>query len=552
LERPFRNGIEGVARKIMNLEVATSGASAAAVEDAVPELVREKIASRIFAKDNTIWGQDAESEAAIRLGWVDAATESLALVEELTDLRNELQSKGLTRVVLCGMGGSSLAPEVIAATFGVRLVVLDSTYPSQVRAALSIDLERTIVVVSSKSGSTVETDSQKRAFENAFEQAGIDATERIIIVTDPGSPMQKQASEDGYRIFLANPNVGGRFSALTAFGVVPSMLAGVDMQPVLLDAIAAAEFLSRDETGNPALIVGAAMAKSRSISGYKDKLGIVSVSKKIIGLGNWMEQLIAESTGKIGRGVLPIVLQDDSPELSMVQDDLLTIGLVDEVAHGVFDVKVSGGLGAQLLLWEVATVVAAKLLGVNPFDQPDVESAKIASRAFLENKSSSESFLFSESGIEVTARNINIGSGSTLSESFDLLLAASDESCYFAVHAYLDRERDVRFEGLRDLIARVSGRATSFGWGPRFLHSTGQYHKGGASKGVFLQLIGSGDEELIVPGRDFGFEELMNSQASGDADVLSEAGRAVLTLRFADNMKALAAIEKILVGSIQI
>jgi len=532
----------------MNLEVATSGASAAAVEDAVPELVREKIASRIFAKDSTIWGQDAQSEAAIRLGWVDAATESLALVPELTDLRSELQSKGLTRVVLCGMGGSSLAPEVIAATYGVQLVVLDSTYPSQVQAALSTNLEKTIVVVSSKSGSTVETDSQKRAFENAFEQAGIDKTERIIIVTDPGSPMQKHASEDGYRIFLANPNVGGRFSALTAFGVVPSTLAGVDMEPVLLGAISAAEFLSKDEKDNPALVVGAAMARTKSSSGYKDKLGIVPVSKKIIGLGGWMEQLIAESTGKIGRGVLPVVLHADSPELSMAQHDLLTIGLVDDVTCGEFDVRVSGGLGAQLLLWEVATVVAAKLLGVNPFDQPDVESAKIASRAFLENKTPSSGFLFAESGIDVSATNLSINSGSSLSEAFASLLAALDESSYFAIHAYLDRERDRSFEALRDVIARVSERPTTFGWGPRFLHSTGQYHKGGPSQGVFLQLIGSGDGELHVPGRDFGFGELMNSQASGDADVLAAAGRAVLTLRFADKSKALSTIKKTLVA----
>jgi glucose-6-phosphate isomerase len=549
MERPFGYRIEGVARKIMNLEVATRGASAAAVELFVPGLVSEKIASRIFAKDHTIWGHEAEAESAIRLGWVDAAAESLALLPELMKLRSDLQAKGLTRVVLCGMGGSSLAPEVIAATAGAELVVLDSTYPSQVQAALSEGLERTIVVVSSKSGSTVETDSQKRAFEDAFEKAAIDKTERIIIVTDPGSPMQKQASTDGYRTFLANPNVGGRFSALTAFGVVPSMLAGVEMEPILLDAISAAEFLAKDEPGNPALILGAAMARTQSLSGYKDKLGIVSTSKNIVGLGNWMEQLIAESTGKIGRGVLPVVLGTQSPELSAFPDDLLTIGLVDDVANADFDVNVSGSLGSQLLLWEVATVVAAKLLGVNPFDQPDVESAKIASRAFLDNKAPSQAFLFSESGIEVSAKNLAIGTESTLSEALALLLASSGASSYLAIHAYLDRIRDFRFEKLRDLIAKVSGRPTTFGWGPRFLHSTGQYHKGGPSQGLFLQLIGAGDEEIVVPGRNFGFEELMYSQAAGDADVLSVAGRPVLTLRFKSHASAFGTIEKLLDAS---
>jgi glucose-6-phosphate isomerase len=358
--------------------------------------------------------------------------------------------------------------------------------------------------------------------------------------------MQKQALIDGYRVFLANPNVGGRFSALTAFGVVPSLLAGVDMEPVLLEAISAAELLRLDEPGNPALVVGAAMARTKSSTGFKDKLGIVSVSGSIVGLGSWMEQLIAESTGKIGRGVLPVVLDASSPELKAPAEDLLTIALVDDVAKASFDVNVSGGLGAQLLLWEVSTVVAARLLGVNPFDQPDVESAKIASRAFLDNKSASKRSLFIDSEVEVSAKNMKLNSGSNLVDAFDLLLAAVRDSSYFAIHAYLDRGRDQAFEGLRDILARVSGRPTTFGWGPRFLHSTGQYHKGGPAQGVFLQLIGTGDEEIAVPGRDFGFSELMNSQADGDADVLASAGRPVLTLRFADNQKVLAVVAQIL------
>jgi transaldolase / glucose-6-phosphate isomerase len=528
----------------MNLQVATTGASAIAVELVVPVLVSEKFASRIFAKDHTIWGKDAEAESSIRLGWVDAAAESLELLPELEALRLEHQGKGLTRIVLCGMGGSSLAPEVIAATYGVDLVVLDSTYPSQVHDAVSKDLAQTVVVVSSKSGSTVETDSQKRAFEQAFDRAGIISTDRIIIVTDPGSPMQKQAALDGYRTFIANPNVGGRFSALTAFGVVPSVLAGVDMRDILLDAVSAAGLLREDSPRNPALVVGAAMARTKSTTGLKDKLGIVPVSKEILGLGNWMEQLIAESTGKIGRGVLPVVLDTNSPELSA--DDLVTVGLVDDVSDQSFDVNVSGSLGAQLLLWEVATVVAARLLGVNPFDQPDVESAKIASREFLDNKSASKISLFTVSDVEVSAQNLDLDSKSSLDEAIGELLAAIDSSSYLAIHAYLDRGRDTAFESLRDLVAKVSGRPTTFGWGPRFLHSTGQYHKGGPAQGVFLQLIGTGDKEIQVPGRDFGFSELINSQADGDADVLAAAGRPVLTLRFSENNKALALVTRIL------
>lgn len=222
------------------------------------------------------------------------------------------------------------------------------------------------------------------------------------------------------------------------------------------------------------------------------------------------------------------------------------MGLVDKVSEGDFDIAVSGSLGSQLLLWEVATVVAAKLLGVNPFDQPDVESAKVASRAFLENKSANQSSLFTESGIEVFARNLDLGPSSTLREALRLFLASADKDSYCAIHAYLDRNRDVAYAKLRGVIAGFSARPTTFGWGPRFLHSTGQYHKGGPAQGVFLQLIGTGEEDIPVPGRDFGFAELMNSQAVGDANVLSSAGRPVLALRFADKENALALIQELI------
>jgi glucose-6-phosphate isomerase len=288
------------------------------------------------------------------------------------------------------------------------------------------------------------------------------------------------------------------------------------------------------------------MARSESGSGYKDKMGIVSVSDKLVGLGDWMEQLIAESTGKIGRGVLPIVLHRNSPELKTLADDFLTVGLVNNVSDSDFNLAVSGSLGSQLLLWEVATVVAAKLLGVNPFDQPDVESAKVASRAFLENKSSSQSPLFTDSGVDVFARNLNLGPNSTLHDALVLFLASAEKESYFAIHAYLDRNRDVGFEKLRDVIAEASARPTTFGWGPRFLHSTGQYHKGGPAQGIFLQLIGTEETDIRVPGREFGFSELMNSQAVGDANVLSEAGRPVLTLRFADKDRVLDLVRNIL------
>lgn len=514
----------------MSLVVTTTESSSVGFRKHLSSLVDDKVASRIFSQDVTLWGTEAESESAIRLGWVAAAEESLNLVSELVILSKELQAKGITRVVLCGMGGSSLAPEVIAINNNVELIILDSTYPSQVRRVVDTDIMKTIVIVSSKSGSTVETDSQKRAFEQAFLEAGIDKADRIIVVTDPGSPMEKQARTDGCRVFLANPKVGGRYSALTAFGVVPSVLSGVDMQVILQDAIDATSLLAEDSDKNPALILGAALARTSSKSGYKDKFGVVSCSKNLIGFGDWLEQLVAESTGKLGRGVLPVVLDKNSPELSSQPDDMFVISLGDSDVRA--DVRVSGTLGEQMLLWEVATAVASRLLGVNPFDQPDVESAKAASRVFLDNGTTAKRPFVDDVGIAISAKNLDISDDVTLLGAMEALLASAKSDSYFSVHAYLDPLRHIQVMNLRDQVAEFSKRPTTFGWGPRFLHSTGQYHKGGPSQGVFLQLIGDEGFELEVPGRDFSFQELMRSQAAGDANVLKGAGRPVLTLEF--------------------
>ena len=517
----------------MTLKVSHAGPVSEAVAKFVPELVRDKVASRLFSKDYTLWGKDAESESAIRLGWVDAASKSVALVEELKVLRSELVSRGLTRVVLCGMGGSSLAPEVITKTAGLELVVLDSTDPSQVRAALSGDLAKTVVVVSSKSGSTVETDSQKRSFEAAFDAAGIEKTERIFIVTDPDSPMHIQAVADGYRVFLADPSVGGRYSGLTAFGVVPTMLAGVDTEAILKSAITATDALGRDEESNPGLILGAAIARTATAQGFKDKLGFVPAGSSVMGFGDWVEQLIAESTGKLGLGVLPVVLDSDSNEISAAHDDMLLIGMCQDADDSNYQLAVSGELGELMLLWEVATAVASRLLGVNPFDQPDVESAKIAARALLESPADGIDYEPSESGIEYAALGFETTSPS-LADCLNQLFACAQTDSYFSIQCYLNRDQFQQAEMLRELVATRTNRPTTFGWGPRFLHSTGQYHKGGPKQGVFLQIVsGDGDDEMI-PGREFGYRQLIDSQASGDAKVLFNGGSKVLVLKLSN------------------
>lgn len=517
----------------MTLKVSHSGSVSEAVERFVPELVKDKVASRLFAKDFTLWGKQAEAESAIRLGWVDAAKNSLVLVPELKQLRAQLVERGLTRVVLCGMGGSSLAPEVITKTFGCELVVLDSTDPSQVRDALEGDLSKTIVVVSSKSGSTVETDSQKRSFVAAFDAAGIDATERIFIVTDPDSPMHKQAIKDDYRVFLADPTVGGRYSGLTAFGVVPTMLAGVDTESILRSAVSATEMLARDDESNPGLILGAAIARTASSQGFKDKLGFVPAGSSIVGFGDWVEQLIAESTGKLGRGILPVVLERNSHEIEATHDDMLLIGLADDAEETKFDLAVSGDLGEMMLLWEVATAVASRLLGVNPFDQPDVESAKIAARALLESPADGIEYGLSSSAIDYAALGYELDS-SNIDDCLAQLFSFAQADSYLSIHCYLNRDLFTKAEMLRDLVARATNRPTTFGWGPRFLHSTGQYHKGGPNQGVFLQIVSGEGDDLVIPGREFGYRQLIDSQASGDAKVLSNGGSKVLVVKLSN------------------
>jgi len=528
----------------MGLKVVVSGTASAAVANSVPGLVADKVASRIAAKDFTLWGKDAEAESSIRLGWVTSATDSAPLVESILALKAEFAAKGVTRFVLCGMGGSSLAPEVITRTAGVDLVVLDSTHPDQIGAALAGDLAKTAIIVSSKSGSTVETDSQKRIFEKAFTDAGIDKTDRVVVVTDPGSPMEAAAKADGYRIFNADPTVGGRYSALTAFGLVPSGLAGVDIAGLLNDANSVAELLASDDASNPALILGAALATTPGEFGNRDKIGIVSDGTPIVGFGDWAEQLIAESTGKLGKGVLPVALEPDSQELHSGLADLLAVHVVVDAAVASGDaVAVSGSLGAQFLLWEYATVIASRLIGVNPFDQPDVESAKIAARAMLESRDAVIPAQFVADSVEVRSTELAL-TGSTLSEAVKALLAKlSDDDGYVSIHAYLDRTSAPEAEELRDLFAKKTRRPVTFGWAPRFLHSTGQYHKGGPRQGVFLQVVSVSDQDIQVPGRDFTFGELIASQAAGDAKVLGALGRPVLTLTLAEAKAGIQALK---------
>ncbi|WP_258805865.1 glucose-6-phosphate isomerase [Pseudarthrobacter sp. NS4] len=528
------------------LSYDATGAAQKALEQHIPALIEDRIATRIFAKDHTLWGPDAEAESAIRLGWVEAATVSQPLVKDILELRDALRAEGVTRIVLCGMGGSSLAPEVIAGTAGVDLTVLDSTDPDQVRAALADRLAETAIVVSSKSGSTVETDSQRRVFEKAFSDAGIDAASRIIIVTDPGSPLDKASRDAGYRaVFNADPNVGGRFSALTAFGLVPSGLAGVDIQGFLDEAEEAAEILNDDAPENIGLALGTALGGTNPL---RNKIVIAEDGSGIVGFADWAEQLIAESTGKLGTGVLPVVAGPAAPEVSSGAPDVLVVRLVApdaDVELGENEVAIAGGLATQMMVWEFATAVAGRLLGINPFDQPDVEAAKVAARGLLDAQPEPTRAAFVDGAIEVRGGDW-LGDAATAEAAVKALLGTLEADSYLSVQAYFDRLAFPELEGIRDELAAVSGRPVTFGWGPRFLHSTGQFHKGGPAIGVFLQVTAASAEDLAIPDRPFTFGELIAAQAAGDAQVLSEHGRPVLRLHLTNRAAGVAQLQDII------
>ncbi|RIJ70944.1 glucose-6-phosphate isomerase [Nakamurella silvestris] len=520
--------------------------------DTVQTLVDDQVASKIAAKDATLWGPDAESESSIRLSWVSLAESSRPLLAPIAALKAELAAEGVDHVVLAGMGGSSLAPEVIANTAGVPLVTLDTTDAEQVRAAISTDLARTVLVVSSKSGGTVETDSHRRAYEKAFTEAGIDPKSRIVVVTDPGSPLSKLAEEAGYRkVFLADPHVGGRYSALTAFGLVPSGLAGVDIEGLLDEAAAAAEGLSVDSADNAGVRLGALIGLAQLASA--EKIVLADNGSGIVGFGDWAEQLIAESTGKLGKGVLPVVVEGvTAPGFADAKADavLVTLGAQDtdhRPASG-YGAAVSGPLGAQMLLWEYATVVASRLIGINPFDQPDVETAKIATRALLDTPPGSGEAptpVATDGAVEIYGDAALLAGVTTVSGAVDALLAAAPEAGYLSIQAYLDRlgESDSGAGELRSTLAARSGLQTTFGWGPRFLHSTGQYHKGGHPNGVFLQLSGATVDDLDVPDRPYTFATLQLAQAQGDGSVLAGHGRPVVRLHLTDRVAGLTQLK---------
>jgi glucose-6-phosphate isomerase len=493
-----------------------------------------EIVNRLAAKDATLWGEAARAEAAIRLNWIDLPISSRELLPELDALTAWARSKEISQIVLAGMGGSSLAPEVIAKSFNKKLTVLDTTDPDQIKAVIPSDLAHSLVVVGSKSGSTIETASHKAFFTQLFKDSGLNPSDHFVIVTDPGSPLDKSARADGLRVINADPNVGGRYSALSAFGLVPAALIGVDVSILLDDAAsAAASFVTE---GSAAIEIASLLFDKG-----EQNVAFADAGSAIPGISDWIEQLIAESTGKSQTGRLPIVLESSH---SAISGSALRIAFAaDEVA----DLVVEGSLGEHFILWEWVTALLSYLLKVDPFNQPNVTEAKERTGALLstwnDGKVPHITPNFEEENVALY--------GSTKGETLEEHLAdfIKSEAHYFAIMAYLARGIDDSAPLSRELIAAKSGKGTTFGWGPRFLHSTGQFHKGGQPNGAFIQITGENEADLNIPHQDFTFHTLLMAQALGDGQALADRNFPLLRLhlknRGAGLERLLEALKKI-------
>jgi glucose-6-phosphate isomerase len=483
---------------------------------------------RIARKDATTWGPAAAAEAAIRLNWVDLPETSPLLRTEVEALVEKFKSH--KRVVLCGMGGSSLAPEVLAKSFQREIFIVDSTDPNYISHALDGDLSSTVFIVSSKSGSTIETSSQRAFFHSELEKAGLEPQNHILFVTDPGSPLDIQVRAEGFTVSNADPNVGGRFSALSAFGIVPAALAGIDIWQVLADAaVAKNDFLASDE-----VILDVAYLFSEIAGQY---LAFTDHGSDVPGLSDWIEQLIAESTGKDGKGRLPVVCE--SVEKAAI-GGAFTIAFSEAGA----DLNVLAPLGAHFIFWEWVTALVGAALEIDPFNQPNVTEAKEQTLALLNEWKSAGATVVPHLTPDASEGDVEIfGSGTSIGDALRSAINSTKSDGYIAIMAYLDRKDDAKLEELRSLISAASGRPVTFGWGPRFLHSTGQFHKAGQPNGTFTQITGEVDCDFPIPGRDFTFATLLAAQGLGDGKTLLKRQYPLLRLHLKNRS---AGIEEIL------
>lgn len=564
------------------MSAAGSAQLGAAVSARLAGWADEHLAERLWARDGSLWAASGKppAEVAAWLGWLALPTVMRDRVAELERMAREVRADGYTRVAVLGMGGSSLAPELFSRMFGgalggpapgsdgLELRILDSTHPDAVRGFREwAESGRTLFCVSSKSGSTTEPN----AFHAAM-SAHAPALD-FIAITDPGTELADLARSQGFRAIVeAPPDVGGRYSALSVFGLVPAALHGIDLDGLLERAEGMADACRRPAPDNPGLRLGAAIAEA-ALAG-RDKLTILT-SPRLASLGDWIEQLVAESTGKAGRGIVPVVgepmgsVEDYGADRQFVlitlKDDPDPVagrlaGELTEGGHPCVQIELAGPLdiGAEFVRWEVATATAGIVLGIDPFDQPNVQEAKDATRALLDAYRRDGALpqpapLVAEPGIAAYGEPAALGDNPvTVDGALGALLDAAADGDYFAQLVYLpaDAGTEAVLQRLRAMVRGATGMATTLGFGPRFLHSTGQLHKGGPASGVFLQLTGDPRRDLPIPGWQESFGTLIAAQAAGDLASLQRLGRRVLRLHLADPAAGLVRLEAMMRGAL--
>ena len=541
---------------------AELGTSLKDIPERIQTLENDRFPERIFQHDPTLWTQDPDGQAEIRkrLGWLDAPTKSLALLPELNKLVDGVRADGYTRVLLLGMGGSSLAPEVLSRTFdglqGLQLSILDSTDPAQVKEAeVTHPVSETLYIVASKSGTTSEVHAYLEYFwQKAVSALGSKAGEHFIAITDPGSKLIETAKERSFRaVFLADPEVGGRYSALTAFGLVPAALLGIDVNELL----AQAEKMTRQCQStvpagrNPGLVLGAILGEA-ALQG-RDKVTLLT-DPELNAVGSWLEQLIAESSGKQGRGIVPVDIEPLVEPDSYSSDRLFvylshngklgeTVHAIREAGHPAITLSIPDAyrLGAEFYRWEYAIAVACSIIKVNAFDQPDVQDNKTRTKnkiaAYKDlGKFEQESPVWEKDGVQVFGQNLpGLKKAASLAELVGTFLAQGETGDYVAINAYLPRNETMlkQLQSVRQKVLTRTGLATTLGFGPRFLHSTGQLHKGGSNQGLFLQITSDPDQDLDIPTQGITFGTLEKAQALGDLEALLARGRRAIRVHFA-------------------
>jgi len=532
----------------------------AAVRATLREWAEQGKVRRLWARDAALW---TGADEGAWLGWLDIVEDQLARVDELRRVALDVQSADFSHVLLLGMGGSSLCPEVLGMTFRRRpgwpeLLVLDSTDPAQVRAAEArVDLGRTLFVVSSKSGTTLEPNIFKQYFlERARQAVGADqAGGRFVAITDPGSKLEQVARADGFRhVFFGLPSIGGRYSALSDFGMVPAALIGLDVERLLSEARAMARACRTEGSieDNPGAALGVVLGVLASQG--RDKVTLVA-SPGIHDLGAWLEQLLAESTGKAGKALIPVDREPLGPPDAYGRDRLfvylrlesapdaaqdLAVARLERAGSAVVRIAVPDPhhVAAEFFRWEFATAVAGAVLGINPFDQPDVEASKVATRRLTDEfertgRLPAETPLAETDGVRLFADSRNsreLAGARTLPGVLRAHLGRLRPGDYAALLAFVEMtaEHESLLQAIRTRIRDRYRVATCVGFGPRYLHSTGQAYKGGPDTGVFLQVTCEDAADVPVPGQRYTFGVVKAAQARGDLEVLAERGRRAL------------------------